>query len=110
MEPERVTPNRESRFLSLPSTGIGKWSARLLLLSLVLMLLNMVLAPALQRTGLELPQAVFNLATFLCVVASGLSGLVAVVVKRERSWAVVAAVLGGILALGFELAEFVAHG
>lgn len=105
MEPERDTAKRASRFSSLPSTITGKWSAGLLLLSLVLILLNM-LPPAEQGAGPEWPQAVFNLVTFLCVVSAGVCGLIALVMKRERSWAVIVAVLLFLLVVGFELAEF----
>ncbi|MCU0958722.1 MAG: hypothetical protein MUF48_01335 [Pirellulaceae bacterium] len=39
-EPQGVAPKRALGFLSLPSTSVGKWSARLLVVSLVLILLN----------------------------------------------------------------------
>ena len=94
-EPERPTQKRASGFLSLPSTRMGKWSARLLLLAVVLALLNtLVVMPFTeQRADLELPQTVFTFAVFLCVTAAGISGVFALVMKRERSWAVVVSVL-----------------
>lgn len=108
-EPKRVTQKRASGFLSLPSTSIGKWSARLLLLSLVLILLNtFVVMPATeQRTGLELAQAVFNFLLLLPVVSAGSSGLFALLMKRERSWVVVVAVLLFILVVAANLSQYV---
>ena len=107
-KPKRVARKRASGFLSLPSTSIGKWPAGLLVLSLVLILLNtLVVMPVTElRTGLELAQNVFNFATFLCVASSGISGLLALVMKRERSWAVFVAVLLFILAVGLNLAPY----
>ncbi len=80
---------------SLPSTGAGKWSARLLVLSLVLVLLNsLVMMPYTEaRTGLQPVQNVSNLLVGLCVVSSGVSGLFAVVARGERSWVAWAAIL-----------------
>jgi len=105
-ELEGVTPKRASGFLSLPSTGVGKWSAWLLLVSLVLILLNnLVVMPATeQQMSLELPQRAFNLAVFLCVAFAGGTALFAIVMKREHSWAVFVAVLLFIVAVGFNLA------
>ena len=107
-EPEGVTPKRASGFLSLPSTGAGKWSAWLLVVSLVLILFNnLVVMPETERqTSLELAQRAFNLAVFLCVAFAGVTGLFAIVVKRERSWAVFVAVLLFIVAVGFNLAPY----
>lgn len=86
-EPEGVIPKRASGFLSLPSTGVGKWSARLLLVALGLILLNslVVMPETERRTGFELAQNVFNLAVFLGVVFAGSTGLFAIVMRRERS-------------------------
>lgn len=106
-EPEGVTPQRGSGFLSLPSTGVGKWSAWLLAVSLALILLNnlVVMPQTEQQANLELAQKAFNLAVFLCVAFAGVTGLFAIVMKRERSWAVFAAVLLFIVAVGLNLAE-----
>lgn len=92
--------------LSLPSTRAGAWSARLLVVSLALILLNtlVVMPHTEQRAGLELAQHVFNLAVFMCVAGAGVTGLFALVMRRERSWVVLVAVLLFILALGFNLA------
>jgi cytochrome bd-type quinol oxidase subunit 2 len=107
-EPEGVTLKRASAFLSLPSTDVGKWSAWLLVVSLVLILLNnlVVMPKTEQQTSLELAQNAFNLAVFLCVAFAGVAGLFAIVMKRERSWAVFAAVLLFIVAVGFNLGAY----
>lgn len=111
-EPKRVTRKWASGFLSLPSTSIGKWSASLLILSLVLMLVNtfVVLPVTEQRTGLELPQKVFSSAILLCVVSAGVTGLFALVMKRERSWAVVLSVLLFVLVMAFLVPDLVIPG
>lgn len=110
-KPVHVTQKWASRFFSLPSTSTGKWSARLLLLSFALVLLNvLVVLPATeQRTGLELPQAIFNLFILLCLASAGIAGLIALVMRREGSWAVLASVLVAVLVVGFELAGLIIH-
>lgn len=109
---ERPARKAPSPFLSLPSTSVGKWSARLLLLSLVLVLLNsFVVMPATeQRMGLELAQQVFNFAVWLCVVSAGTSGLFALVMKRERTWAVVLSVVILGVVVGLMVADLVIPG
>ncbi|MCR4414686.1 MAG: hypothetical protein NUV77_19905 [Thermoguttaceae bacterium] len=104
-QPEGVAPKRASGFLSLPSSGVGKWSAWLLVVSLVLILLNnLVVMPNTERqTGLELAQQAFNRAVFLCVAFAGVTGLYAIVMKRDRSWALFVAVLLFVVAVGFNL-------
>jgi len=94
-EPERVTPKPAAGFLSLPASRIGKWSAWLLVVSLILVLLNnLVIMPRTeQNTDLQLAQRIFNLFVFLCAIAAGLTGLLAVVIKRERSWVLFVSIL-----------------
>lgn len=109
-ESERVTPQQASGFLSLPATGVGMWSAWLFVASLVLILLNnLVVMPVTeQQTNLEPAQKACNLGVFLCVAFAGVTGLFAIVMKRERSWAVFVAVLLFIVAVGFNLAAYFA--
>ena len=111
-EPERGTRKRASGFLSLPSTSVGRWSAGLLLLSVVLVLLNnLVVMPFTeQRTGLETPQSIFNLAVFLFVAGAGLSGVFALLAKRERSWAVILAVILLVFVVAVVAADMVIPG
>jgi hypothetical protein len=107
-EPEGGTPQRGSGFLSLPSTGVGKWSAWLLVGSLVLILLNnlVVMPETERRISLEFAQNAFNLTVFLCVALAGLTGLFAIVMQRERSWATFVAVILFIVVVGFNLAPY----
>lgn len=100
---------QSSGFLLLPSTGIGKWSAWLLLISLVLILLNnfVVMPQTEQRTGRELAQNAFNLIVFLCVCSSGVTGLWAIVMKHERSWVLFVSVLLLILAIALNVGSLV---
>lgn len=80
-------------FLSLPSTRIGRWSAVLLLVSLVLVVLNsaLIMPTTESRAGLGTVQTVINVVIGSCVLAAGVCGLVALFIKRERSWTVFAA-------------------
>jgi uncharacterized membrane protein len=77
-----------SGFLSPPSSRLGRVSGWLLLLGVILVALNtVVILPFSQRRpGLDAWQAVVNLVVGGCVVAAGVSGVVAVVVRRDRSW------------------------
>ena len=90
-----VKPERASRLFSLPSTRVGKWSSALLAISFVLVVLNTaVVQPITEaRVGLHAAQSIYNVVVGLFVVGSGISGLYAVVLKRERSWTVILAVL-----------------
>lgn len=105
--PGPVTPKPLPGFLSLPSTGLGKWSAWLLVASFVLILLNnAVVMPWTERAGdLDLVQGAVNLTAFLVVAAAGLTGLVAASWKRERSAVVFLSILLLAFALAMNLAE-----
>lgn len=105
-----VTPERASGFLSLPSTGLGKWSAGLLVLALVLLLLNnaVVMPRTEQLPGFDAVQRGINLSVFLSVVAAGACSAVAIVKKREHSWILFAAVLLLALALALNLGALLA--
>lgn len=87
-EPKEVAPKAAPGFLSQPATGVGRWSAWLLVVSLALVLLNnIVVMPETERNmALELVQRLLNLSIFLCIVVTGLLGLWAIIMKRERSW------------------------
>lgn len=88
-------PKLAATLFSLPSSRLGKWSASLLGVSLLLVVLNVaVVQPATERrVELETIQTIYNILVGLCVVAAGGSGLFALVAKRERSWIVLLAVL-----------------
>jgi hypothetical protein len=101
----RSGKGQASGFLSLPSTTAGKRSARLLLLSLVLMMLNaLVVLPATERrAGLELVRSVFTGIVVLSLASAGIGGLIALVRDRDRSWPVIVAVLLSISVIGLEV-------
>lgn len=93
-----------SSFRSFPAPRTGKWSAWLLLLSVLLILLNaLVFMPQTEQRNLELAQRALNLIIFLCVFSSGFTALWAFVIKRERSWALFISVLLLILAIALNL-------
>lgn len=111
-EVDRVTQKRASGFWSLPSTSVGKWSARLLLLTFVLMLLQVfvVMPVTEQRTGLELLGTVFTWVLVICLVSAGISGLFALFMRHERSWAVVLSAFVAIVVMGAEVVDSVIPG
>lgn len=76
--------------------------------SVALILLNnlVVMPETEQRASLALAQKVFNLGVFLCVALAGVTSLFAIVMKRERSWVMFAAVLLFIVAVGFNLGPY----
>lgn len=110
--PRRSAHRWASGFLALPSTRTGNWSARLLLLSLVLMLLNTTLVlPAIeQRPGFELTQRSVSSVIMLFVLATGATGLFALVKKRERSWVAILAVLFFLTVIAFLVPDLIIHG
>lgn len=111
-EPKRGAHTWASGFLALPSTSAGTWSARLLLLSLVLMLLNTTLVlPAIeQRPGFELTQSIVSSVIMLCVLATGATGLFGLVRERERSWVAILAVLFFGAVIAFLVPDLIIHG
>lgn len=102
-----VAPKQPSGFLALPVTRLGKWSAWLLVISIALILVNNVaVIPATeQASGLDAVQSVVNLTVFLCAAAAGITGLLAMIMKHEHSWAVYVAVMLLLFALAMNLVE-----
>jgi F0F1-type ATP synthase membrane subunit a len=79
-----VAPKGVSSFLSMPTTVLGRWSAWLLVLSIVLVLVfNLVVLPAALP---EMAENAVGLTLFTCFLASGVTGFLAIVMKHERSW------------------------
>ena len=104
---EPIMPKPSSCFRSLPSTPLGRGSAWLLAVSIILVLVNnLALMPWTERVGsLDVAQSAFSLTVFLCSVAAGATGLVAVISKRERSGIVFLAILLLAFALAMNVAE-----
>jgi hypothetical protein len=99
-----ATQGRSPHFFSLPATGLGKWSASLFILAVALVLVfNIVVLPA------HLPEMAENavgLTVFLGVLATGFTGLAAIVLKRERSWTAFLAVVVMLLVVAMNVAPF----
>lgn len=88
MDTSKISPPKPSSgVFSLPSTRLGRWSAWLFVQSIILILINnlIVMPYTEQAGGLDLAQRIFNLMVFLWIAAAGLTGLVALIWKRERS-------------------------
>lgn len=104
--------DRAPGLLSLPRTRLGRWSARLLLLSFLLILLNSaaIMPFTEQRGGLDLLQTVFNVAVGLSLVSAGICGAVAWITKAERSWVVVLSMLLLVVLLGMMLQDLATGG
>ncbi len=94
--------------MSLPSTGLGTWSAWLLSVSIVLVLVNNIaVMPLTERSAsLELAQSAFNLAVFLCLGFAGATGLLAIISRHERSWVAFTSVLLLAIAVAFNVGPF----
>lgn len=95
-----------SVFWSLPASPAGKWTTRLLLLTLGLMLANVVVVLPLteRQASLEAARAGFAWIVVLSLLAAGVSGLIALVRGRDRSWVIWTAMLASTLIIGFEVA------
>jgi len=104
--------NRSSTFLSLPKTAVGRWSAWLLLLTLVLLVTSVTLvAPMTECSGgLEAVGSAYNLVTAAILVSAGVTALVAMVRQRERSWVLVAAAVISVLLMGAEVVDLIVPG
>jgi len=111
-DPEPVTRKRATGFMSLPSTTPGAWSTRLLLVSLALIVLNMlVVLPAIeQRASFDLLRQAYSFTIVLCLLSSGITGLVSLVSKHERSWTVMLAVVIAGAAVAFLISDIVIPG
>lgn len=105
-EPETGASPRAAGFLSLPSTGAGRWSGWLLVASAALILLNNLVAMPLTepRPDLETLQRVLNVTVFASLAVAGIVGLFAIVAERERSWIAFVPVVLLALALALNLA------
>ena len=91
-----ITPPERGRFLGLPRTGTGWWAVGLaaasLLIPLAIMLVNVVnSARNSEGRGINL----LGMPVLLLALAGGVTGLVAVTRKHERSWLVWSCILLG---------------
>lgn len=110
MDTSNVSPPKPpSGVFSRPSTRLGRWSAWLFVMSLILILINnlIVMPYTEQAGGLDLAQRIFNLTVFLWIAAAGLTGLVALIWKREHTVVVFLALLLLLFALAMNLMPMV---
>jgi len=99
--------SHSSGFLARPSSASGRVAVALFLVAIVLVALNASVIESLSLNG-TLPSgftAAFNIFVALWVLAAGISGLLAIVFKRERSWAVFVATVVPLIVLSFEIFE-----
>jgi len=109
---DKATPAGASGILSLPTTQMGTWSARLLLAALVLVTLNAAVVMPLfeRRPGFELPLRIFNVIVALSVLSAGVTGLIAFVRNRERSWVVIVSILVLVAVLTLMIQDLITPG
>jgi hypothetical protein len=88
------TSSRGSRFLSLPSTSLGRVSAALLLV--------FFLSAFFMRDLLGSVSAYVN---SMCLLSAGITGLIALVAKRERSWLVWIVAVFAAIVIGGEFVQ-----
>jgi hypothetical protein len=102
------------RFLGMPQTELGRWSNRLAIVFLVLfpiwLLYALYLRPIARPTFFSDPiHAVIILTAAAAAIAGGLAGLVAIAMKRERSFTVMLSILLGAFVLVWTVSEIQGH-
>ena len=105
--PETASAGR-SRFFRLPSTSLGRVSAFLLLIAVVLMVLTSTVLDAVSLTvgNVGIRGMVNALTLFVALV----TGAVALIRDRERSWAVWLSTALPAIVLGFEVVSLLIPG
>ena len=96
-------------FLSKPSTRLGWWSVGLAATFAVLMLINGAVFMQLSESADGFRQTVlpfFGIAMMAIGLAAGVTGAVAIIRQRERSWFVWLPILTGLFVALFVAGEF----
>lgn len=105
-----MTQQQRPSIWKLPGTRLGKWSFGLAMGFVVLFLINtFVFMPSSGDTSGWLREVflpIFGISMILCGLAAGVTGLLAVLRYKERSWTIWLPVLLGVLILFFLLGEF----
>ncbi len=95
-------------FLRRPSTRLGRWAVGLAATFAVLFLINsFVFMPA--QVSVPWGQVLlpfYGIAMLVCGLAAGLTGLIAVTRRHERSWLVWPSLLPGLFVVFLLLGEF----
>ncbi|MCJ7696234.1 MAG: hypothetical protein MUO40_12540 [Anaerolineaceae bacterium] len=100
--------NSKSQLFKKPTTRLGWWAIGLGIAFIVMMILNsfgfMYLPVEIPWRRMFLPS--FGVIMMACGVAAFITGLIAIIAKHERSWAVWLALIPGAFALFFIVGEF----
>ena len=102
----KVAPSRP-RFFARPSTALGRASAILFAGAVALVALMATLAEVMARRQSARPPTAIGLGAgiALCLLGAAITGLVALIARRERSWVVFVSTAVPLLLLGNELAQ-----
>ncbi|MCX6082329.1 MAG: hypothetical protein NTW32_22605 [Chloroflexi bacterium] len=106
-KPEATKP-QSMGFLTRPSSVLGRVSVIFFIIAIVLILLNASVIDSLSLNG-GISSGVSNtlgVMLGICVLTAGISGLIAIVFKRERSWAVFVTTVMPLVVLGNEILQF----
>jgi hypothetical protein len=106
-EPPSGPPSRQ-RFLGRPCTRLGWWSVRLAAIFVILWIINttVFMPAAVLVPWRQIVLPFYGIFMMLCGFTAGVTGLIAVIRWRERSWLVWLTLLPGLFVLFFVLGEF----
>lgn len=97
------------RFLRLPSTKLGRWSAILMAIFIVMFIVNsLVFMPSSSDAPWRhviLP--FYGIAMLLCGLAAGVLGLITILRQHERSWFIWLSLLPGLFVVFLVVGEVV---
>lgn len=99
------TPSASSRFFALPSTALGRASAALFLVAVVLTALSSTVMNAVSLTFGKVN--VVGMVNAIVLFSALVTGVVALIKDHERSWAVWLATVLPAIVLGFVVFEIV---
>ena len=96
------------RIFAPPSSRLGRWSAALMAIFVLLFMINsFVFMPArIEAPWRETLLPFYGITMLLCGLAAGVSALIALTRHHDRSWVVWLALLPGSLVLFLVLGEF----
>jgi len=102
-----ATTSHSMGFLTRPSSVPGRVSVILFIIAIVLIALNASVIDSLSLNGAVSSGVAiaFGIMVGICVLATGISGLIAIIFKRERSWVVFVATVVPLVVLGNEILQ-----
>jgi len=107
--PEDTVPKRGAFFV-LPSTTPGRMSAMLLALDVALIVFAVTFFDAPNEIGPSWLGTIIGMATGASMLAGIVTGAIAIIGKRERSWVVWVSAAVPAIVLGIEVAQAVSSG